>query len=260
MNLIFSIINHWDLLVELTKKDFSERTKSTVLGWFWLIFIPGMQLFIYVFVFSFVLNIKLSNNAGSYPLYIISGIIPWLAFSELLSKSTFLIRANSNLVKQIVFPIETLPLKIALASIITQLVMHFIFLTYSYYVDNSIMGLHYFTYAIVIQFLFYSGLACIISSISVFLQDIKEVVSIFLMIGIYFVPILYTDTMLPWWVEYVIDINPLSHMVRVYQDILFYGRVMHEKSWFIWSSFSIAIFFGGGFIFSYVKRNFGDFV
>ena len=43
--------------------------------------------------------------------YLLSGLIPWLSFQESMSKGSTVIVGNANLVKQVIFPIEILPVK-----------------------------------------------------------------------------------------------------------------------------------------------------
>src|SRR5207248_1336205 len=65
-----------------------------------------------------------------YPTYLLAGLLPWLACAEAMMKGTGALVANANLVKQVVFPIEVLPVKSVLSSFITQLVMMGLLLLY----------------------------------------------------------------------------------------------------------------------------------
>ena len=57
-----------------------------------------------------------------YTTYLLSGLIPWMAFQESMAKGATVIVGNANLVKQVVFPVEVLPVKGVIASFSTQLV------------------------------------------------------------------------------------------------------------------------------------------
>src|SRR5207249_9299739 len=47
-------------------------------------------------------------------------VIPWLGFQDALAKSSTVIIANANLVKQVIFPVEILPVKGVISSLATQ--------------------------------------------------------------------------------------------------------------------------------------------
>src|SRR6185312_6179068 len=76
----------------------------------------------YLVIFKYVFRLSATSVEGSadYIVYLLSGMIPWLAVQDSLNKSTSVLVSNSRLVKQIVFPIEILPLKTVLASFVNQ--------------------------------------------------------------------------------------------------------------------------------------------
>ncbi len=55
-------------------------------------------------------------------MYILAGLIPWLCFQEVLARSATAITGNASLVKQIVFPVELLPIKTVLGCLPAELV------------------------------------------------------------------------------------------------------------------------------------------
>ena len=51
--------------------------------------------------------------------YLLAGLIPWMAFQEAMSKGAVVITGSASLVQQVVFPIEVLPIKGILVSLVT---------------------------------------------------------------------------------------------------------------------------------------------
>lgn len=258
---VFKCFSYYELIIELAKKEIRDKIHGSTLGVIWLVFIPFVQMAIYIVFFTYVLELKVNTKGpGDYGLYILAGIIPWLSFLEVLNKSTSIIKANSSLVKQIIFPVEVLPLKGALSSLMTQGIFHLILAAYLIY-----RGLFFNIYFLIIplaflQMLFFSGISFFISAISVFFKDFKEIVNIFCMIGIYFLPIIFTVEMIPEFFVNILYLNPLSHMIFVYQDVCYFGFIAHYSSWIIWTIFCLFTFITGNIFFNYMKKNFGDFV
>jgi lipopolysaccharide transport system permease protein len=81
------------------------------------------QLLIYTYVFSIVLNVKLSlkglpPNNITFGLWLFAGLLPWIAFTGGLSQAAGSVVNQPNLVKKVVFPLGLLPLVPILATFI----------------------------------------------------------------------------------------------------------------------------------------------
>src|SRR5262249_23229831 len=124
-----------ELTWELTRREFTERYAGQIFGALWAIAHPLIVMLVYVFVFNFVYKAKMDSTGPQglfdFSMYILSGLVPWMAFAEVLGKSTSVITGNGNLVKQVIFPIEVLPTKTVLASFITQVILTVALMTYS---------------------------------------------------------------------------------------------------------------------------------
>src|SRR5205823_84321 len=57
-----------------------------------------------------------------YTTYLLSGLIPWLTFADIANRACSSITANAGLVKQVLFPVEILPIKTVAAALVSQLV------------------------------------------------------------------------------------------------------------------------------------------
>ena len=117
------LIQHYELIWEMTRREISERYAGQILGTIWAVGHPLLLMSIYVFVFGVIYPSRIRMGAElpySFALYILAGLIPWLAFSEAMAKGTTVITNYSNLVKQVVFPIEILPVKGVLVASLTQ--------------------------------------------------------------------------------------------------------------------------------------------
>ena len=100
------------------------RFLGSALGIVWAAANPVLMLGIFTFVFGVVFKSKLpgAETSLSYVIWLISGYGPWLAIAEGLSTGTSAVVANSNLVKNLKFKTEILPIAGALTGIIPLLV------------------------------------------------------------------------------------------------------------------------------------------
>ena len=109
---IFSILENRELIWEMAFRDLKGTNKGAILGFLWVGISPLIQVAAYVIIVSFIFRVKLNSNAGpfDYALYVLSGMIPWQVMTRSISEAPMLIRSNTEIVKQVIYPIETLPL------------------------------------------------------------------------------------------------------------------------------------------------------
>lgn len=249
-----------DLLIEITKREMTERYVGQFLGIAWAVINPLLVITVYIFVFSYIFKPRtdLFQSRADYIVFFLAGMIPWLSCQELMNRASMVIVHNANLVKQIVFPVEVLPIKIVLASLITQLISSIFMFSYIWLTQGFLLSHLAFPLLLLVQFLFMMGISYILSSIGVFFKDIKDIVTFFCSLNIFLSPILYSEEGLPKLLQYVLYSNPFSYLAWSYQDLLYYGHIQHPMAVLIFCIMSLAIFSIGYHVFNNLKAGFGD--
>lgn len=251
-----------NLIFELARREFSDRYAGQVLGKLWAILHPLLLMLVYMFVFVIVFKVKvqgLVSVSDDYATYLLSGLCAWLVIQEVLSKSTTTITSNANLVKQVVFPIEVLPIKTVVASLLTMSVFITILLFYTIVIKETYSYMLLFLPLLVyMQVVFMIGLAFILSSIGVYVRDIKDVVQMFAFVGVFLIPVMYLPTQIPSLFEPFIYANPFSYLVFCYQDLFFYGSFTHWYAWIIMFVSAHLLLIFGCVLFQKLKIMYGD--
>jgi len=252
-----------ELTWEMTKREISDRYAGQLLGPVWVIGHPLLLMALYVVLFAYVFPARLGSSGDSgLTVYILSGLIPWLTFSEAIAKSTQVIVSNANLVRQVVFPIEVLPVKTVLASAVTQVVATCLLVVYIIVSGadwnwSLALALPLF----MLQLVGMIGVCYLLSSIGAYFRDLKDVVQVFLSAGLFLAPILYVPDVLarlPTALTWVLMANPFSHLVWCYQDAFFFGAIDHPVSWVVLFGLSIATFIAGFTVFEKLRVMFGE--
>lgn len=167
-----------ELTCEMTKREISDRYAGQILGPVWVIGHPLALMALYVVLFAYVFPARLGSSGDSgLTVYILSGLIPWLTFSEAIAKSTQVIVSNANLVRQVVFPIEVLPVKTVLASAVTQVVATCLLVFYMFVSGadwNWCLALALPLF--LLQLVGMIGVCYLLSSIGAYFRDLKDVV------------------------------------------------------------------------------------
>ncbi|MEN6623374.1 MAG: ABC transporter permease [Smithella sp.] len=256
------LTRHRQLTWEMTKREITDRYAGQALGLFWTIGHPLILMAVYVFIFAVVFQMKIGGTRElplDYTTYLLCGLIPWMSFQEAMNKSSIVIFSNANLVKQVVFPIEILPVKGVLASFLAQLVSTIILILYVIIKYQYVPA----TYALIpfvfiLQIMAMIGVSYILSSVGVYFRDLKDFVQVFCVIGMYIMPIFYLPDQVPKIFRPILYLNPFSYIVWCYQDIFYFGRVGHWWAWVIFILMSVSIFYFGYRIFRKLKIMFGN--
>lgn len=256
------IVRNWKLTRVMVKREISDRYVGQMLGIVWAILHPLIQVAVYWFLFSVVFKMRIPEQSGfpsDYFLYILSGLAPWLFFSESVAKGATSIISQASLVKQVVFPIEILPLKGVLASCVTFITMVVMLIGYKLVTFQPVFpGILLLPMALMMQIVFVTGINLILGSVGVYFKDIKDLIQALLMIVIYILPLFYLPTMVPSSFQFILKYNPLSHVVWCWQDVFFFNGFSHPLSWMIFALMSVLSLAVGAKGFGFLKTYFGN--
>jgi lipopolysaccharide transport system permease protein len=256
------LAKNWYLTFVMARRDITDRYIGQSFGIFWTFGHPLFLMGLYAFVFTIVFNVKVGGTFEmplDYTTYLFSGLIVWLSLQESLIKSCSSITGNSSLVKQVVFPLEILPVKGVLSSLFQQGIL-LIFLVFYVFFKYRYLPWTYSLLPVLIffQLMLMIGLSFLLSSIGAYFRDLKDFVQLFTVAGVYLLPIVYLPKWVPEIFRPLLYLNPFSYLVWCYQDVLYFGRIDHPYAWIINILFSIFVFIFGYRVFRKLKPMFGN--
>ena len=257
---IFSIINNRQLIWEMSKRDLKGLTKGAFLGVAWAVINPLIQVATYVIIVSFIFKARVSPNAGplDYAIYVLSGMIPWQILTKSIQAAPSLIRSNKELVKQIIYPIETLPLTSLMVGSFGSLVSLIIFLSILPFTGHISISLFLLPIPIILLILFILGISWIFSIVGVLIKDLQEVVTVVMGLLVYLSPVVASESMTGSKAWKLIMLNPLAHVVIAFRDI-FWGT-FHPVSWLIFIIMSLISFLLGGWVITKAKLMINEYI
>lgn len=186
------IVELWryrEVLWNLVRRNLKVRYKNSVLGFFWSLLNPLMQIGVWYFVFKIILG----NPEENYMALLITGFLPWLFFSQTVLDSTACVTQEMALVKKAYFPRSVLPLS-ALLSNIVHLGLAFLVLLVLFAVWRVDVNIHYLLVipATLLIAVFAYGLSAMLAAWSVFYADVKFIISNLLGLWFFLTPVLYS--------------------------------------------------------------------
>ena len=241
------LLRYRGLIQSLVVRDLKARYRGSMLGFFWSFVNPLLLLMVYWFVFSTIMP-NTTKDIQPYALFMFCGILPWTWFSSSLSEATNSLIAGGNLIKKVLFPAEILPIVTVTANMIhffLALPILVVFLIY-YKAPLTAGELLCFPLVVAVQFLFTLACALILSALTVHFRDIKDILSNVLTMWFFATPIIYPYLYMPESAQAFkkyINLNPFSHIVISYQEILFFEGPFGHWKWLAALGMASAAFF-----------------
>jgi lipopolysaccharide transport system permease protein len=260
--LVRILLRYRPLVAEMARRELFEQYAGQVLGGVWAVVHPIFLIALYVFVFAVVFKTKVGGTYEmpyDYTVYLLSGLIPWLSVQQSMMRSCSTLTSSANLVKQVVFPIEVLPAKSVLASLLPQLVGLVVVLVYVLWNFGLPPAMYLLLpLLLAVQLMAMTGLAFALAVFGAYIRDTKDAVQVFSIMGIYLMPVVYLPEWVPALFKPLLYVNPFSYMAWCYQDVLYFGRFEHAWAWPVFCGGSVAIFVLGYRVFRRLKPQLGN--
>jgi ABC-type polysaccharide/polyol phosphate export permease len=255
-----NLVKSKSLLFQLVKRDFQQRYVGSAAGWVWSIIQPLVLWLSYVFIFEYCSPQKLHGElTKNFPLYIFAGMLPWLLFSETVTRSSGSIVENANLITKTMFPSEILPLSIFLSSLASHIVVTaLVSIAAILILGHGNPALWMLLIYVPIVGLFATGIGWLAAALQVYLRDTAQLVTVIMTFWFWLTPIIILEDNFPARVRWVLWWNPMAYVVRAYRVMLL-GHTpppLHEMA--TAAGFAIVAFVLGGLFFRHMKKGFAD--
>jgi teichoic acid transport system permease protein len=190
-----------------------------------------------------------------------SGLVPWFFFQEALLNATNCMLEYTYLVKKVVFKISILPIVKILSALFVHLVfivfLFFVAAIYRFYPSLYTTQLIYYSFC---TFCIVLGISYTTSAIVIFFKDLGQIINIFLQVGMWLTPIMWSYTMVPQQYQWILKLSPMYYIVEGYRDtfinhVWFYER--YFQTIYFWVV-TLGVFAIGAVVFKKLKPHFAD--
>lgn len=221
-------------------RDFSLRYRNSILGAVWVVVNPLAMILVYTLIFSRVMQARLPGveSPFAYSIFLMSGLLPWGLFSDLVARGPYLFLEQANLLKKMQLPKLSFLIVLLCNAIINFLIIETLFVVFLMWV-GQFPGWPFLALIplLILQLWFSAALLLILALLNVFFRDIVPITNIALQFGFWLTPIVYAASMIPPRFQVFLHLNPLANLFEAYHTIF----VGHD--WPDWSSlWSVALF------------------
>jgi ABC-type polysaccharide/polyol phosphate export permease len=251
---IRTLVRYRALIRSLVSRELKARYRGSMLGFLWSFVNPLLLLLTYTVVFTVIVRNQ-QPDVQPYFLFLFCGILPWTWFQASLAEASGVIIASGNLIKKVLFPAEVLPTVSVLANL-----AHFVlglpillgFLAWKGKLGWMALAL---PLPMLVQLVLSLGLALFLSALTVHFRDIQSILGHVLHLWFFGTPVIYSYAALAEEsrLRQVLRLNPMTHVVVTYQQMLFYGRVDHWRGLFLALLVGLLAFAAGAFLFDRLR-------
>jgi len=219
-NSLKEIWNRRSLILTLAINDVKLRYKNSFLGFIWTLLEPLLMLTILFFIFSNVIRGDIEN----YPLYLLLGLIMWYMFSRATTMGLLSLSDNAHIIQKIYVKKEVFVIGSCVSAFIMMIfefVVFGVFLAAFNFVPPATI---FFLPVILLEiFVLSLGVSFLLSILNVYFKDIRFIWGVVMQAGFFTTPILYTLDMFPENIRFILELNPMTHVITMSRDLILYG-------------------------------------
>ncbi|MFZ6745773.1 ABC transporter permease [Undibacterium sp. JH2W] len=246
---LISLWHYRHFILSSIKAEFSGRFARSKLGALWMILNPLAQATIFAIVLSEVLASKMPNtdSKSAYAIYLMAGMSAWGLFSEIITRCTTVFIDYSNTLKKIAFPRLCLPLIVGGSALLNHLLLlAAIAVVFLFFGHMPTLAWLILPIGMLLIVMFAFGLGIVLGLLNVFSRDVGQVMGIVLQLWFWFTPVVYQSNALPKQFTAMLSLNPMTALVKIYQNAMLYGTTP------VWADLLTPFLLSAGlFIFSF---------
>jgi ABC-type polysaccharide/polyol phosphate export permease len=188
---------------------------------------PLLLMLIFVVVFSTLFR----GRAPHYEVYFLSAYVAWNFFAQTTINGMQAVSWNGPLMKRVRVPPSLFTLASTVSGLInlglSLIVIFAIMLVTGAPVRLAILFL---PVSLLIVAVFTFGVTLALTAVSVFFGDVREMVQAGMPALMYLTPIIYPVEIIPERFRFLVKINPLSYIVEIVRDPIYYGIVPSQTT------------------------------
>jgi ABC-type polysaccharide/polyol phosphate export permease len=221
--------NYRNLVVEMAIRDIKIRYKRSVLGVFWTMLAPLLNMIALTLVFSALLKQQIAN----YPVYYLSGSLFWTFFAQTTSSTASTTREANDITKRVF-----LPRSVFVAASVAVGLVNLALSVIPLLVILLVMGfpLHptwlFFPISVLVLSLFTAGVGFILFTLASRFSDVREMYLVFVQTWFFLTPIVYHASIVPARFRYALWFNPMYYLIQTARRPMYEG-VLPEAKFFV---------------------------
>ena len=254
---ISTVVRYRWLLYELVVRDLTLRYRGSVLGFAWTLLNPVLFMLVYTLVFS----VYLKSSIHAFPLFLLSGLIPWMWASNAIAQAVTVILDGRAYVGKTLMPTELLVLVPVLSNGINFLITTLLLFPVSIALSVNVgWAVAFLPLLLVVELCIILGISLLVATFNVFYRDLQQFVGYALMALFFLTPIFYSRDDVPAKLQFLVRWSPFAALISAYQDVFYYGTPPSWRAVLFAGAFGAVILAIGLWCFNRSHDAFGEYV
>jgi lipopolysaccharide transport system permease protein len=204
---------HVELLYFLVWRDVTVRYKQTAIGISWAVLQPLLTMILFTVIFGYLARIP--SDGLPYPLFAYTALLPWMYFSEALTRGGGSLVSNSDLISKVYFPRLIIPLSAVLTPAV-DFVLCFVILLglmawYGVTPTWHVVALPVF---LLLAFMTALAVVLLLSPLHVRYRDVRYVIPFLAQFWMYASPVIYPVSLIPEQWRLLYSLNPMVGVIE----------------------------------------------
>jgi ABC-2 type transport system permease protein len=185
-----------ELLSQLVRKELKVKYKESILGFFWTMARPMLQIVIYYVAFT----VFLGSRQPAFAIFVFTGLLAWQFFTDVVGGCTGTVVGNGALIKKTYFPREVFPLSVVGAALVNFFFQFIVLL--GALVVAGVSGfrvapswdLLLVPLALLVAVVWATAIGMALAALTVQLRDLQYLIDVVLLAGFWLTPVVYPIT------------------------------------------------------------------
>jgi ABC-type polysaccharide/polyol phosphate export permease len=247
------LYDYRELTQYLVVLNLKTRYRGSILGFLWTLLNPLLLMLVMWVVFSRVARVEEDN----YALFLLSGLIVWLFFSQSIEAGLNSIIKQRSLMQKIYVPKVVFPVAVVTSNLVNLL---FALVAYIIVALLSTGGLPSTIFllvpALLMLYFVALGSALLLATLNVFFRDFTHLTSAVLRALFYLTPVIYPPDLFGEQAAMYLKLNPVYYPVITARDVLYYGKIPTADVWLIGFACSLVTLVIGATVFMKNQKKF----
>ncbi|GAC1313612.1 MAG: ABC transporter permease [Chloroflexota bacterium] len=204
-----------ELVYFLALRDIKVRYKQTALGVAWVVLQPLLAMGIFSIVFG---ARGLTTDGVPYPLFVLSGLVPWFYFANATSGASGSIVGNTQLISKVYFPRLAIPLAAVLGNLV-DFAIGLVLAVMLGVVLGGTLGpqLVALPVLVLIVVLTALGVSVWLSALDVQYRDVRYAVPFLIQVWLFATPVIYGAGDVPPAWRPILALNPMTGVIAAFR-------------------------------------------
>jgi ABC-2 type transport system permease protein/lipopolysaccharide transport system permease protein len=251
-----------DLVMVLTERDLRVRYKQTKMGFAWAFLTPLLMMVVFTVFFGKAVDIDTQGVPAA--LFFYTALVPWTFFASSVSSGGTSITGNLSLVNKVYCPREVFPLaSIATAAVDSLIAATLLIVLFAGYGEMPHGTSVWVPVLLGVQLMFTIGVALILSSVVVYLRDLRNILPMVVQFAMFATPVAYSfddpEKFSGTFRTVAAVVNPLVPVIDGYRRTVLLGEPPRLGLLAISAGVSALVMSGGYLLFKRLETGFADF-